>query len=108
MTMTLKSKLRDCLRWAQLRCEARGRPQPQITLASLSKMWDRQRGRCALTGTPMEMSGSFSATIDRINPTRGYCRDNVVLVTLRANQAKGNMTMREFRRLCRQVLGTGR
>jgi hypothetical protein len=102
--MTLKSKLRDCLRWAQMRCGARGRPQPQITLASLIKMWDRQRGRCALTRVPLEMAGAFGVTIDRIDPTRGYRRNNVVLVTLRANQAKGNMTMREFRRLCRQVL----
>lgn len=67
-------------------------------------MWERQRGRCALTGVMMEMRGPHGVTLDRIDPTRGYYRDNVVLVTLRANQAKGNMTMREFRQLCRQVL----
>jgi hypothetical protein len=97
-------KLRDCLRWARIRCETAGRPVPQITVPGLLKMWERQHGRCALTDVALKLSGPHGATLDRINPKRGYQRDNVVSVSKRANQAKGDMTIREFRQLCRRVL----
>src|SRR5262245_2386250 len=104
--MNLRTKLKDCLRWAQIRCKNRDRPAPQITLAWLQRQWERQGGRCAWTGAKMEMSGPLGVTLDRINPARFYQRDNVVLATMGANRAKGDMTTLEFRRLCRQVLRT--
>jgi hypothetical protein len=100
----IRAKLKDCLRWARMRCEAYGGPAPQVTPLWLARLWQRQRGRCYWTGVPLELNGPNGATLDRINPVRGYQRDNVVLATRRANAAKGDMTVREFRDLCRLVL----
>jgi hypothetical protein len=102
--MTLNTKLKDCLRWAHKRCHSKGSAPPRVTLRWLHKLWIRQGGRCWLTGVPMEMKGPFSVTLDQIRPSRGYYYDNTALVTRRANLAKGDMTMREFRKVCRQVL----
>jgi len=101
--MKLETKLRGALRFAQRRCERDGRAPPQITLAFLLKQWKRQCGRCALTHVPMEMSGPFGVTIDRINSNRGYLRNNVVLATHFANAAKSNTTVREFKNCLQQI-----
>ncbi len=46
----------------------------------------------------------YCVTIDRINPTGGYIRENVQLVSRRANIAKSDMTLSEFVDFCRAVL----
>jgi hypothetical protein len=81
-----------------------GRPMPRITKAYLVKLFEQQDGHCALTGVPLRMGGPHGVTIDRINPARGYTHRNIQLVTKQANAAKSNMTMAEFRRVCRKVL----
>jgi hypothetical protein len=106
----IRTKLRDCLRWATIRSAnpKRGWPQPDLTLDDLCSLWNKQRALCALTGVPLELSGPNGATLDRRDPRGHYARGNVIIVTKRANQAKGDMTMDEFRQLCRQVLELNR
>ena len=62
-------------------------PAPQITLRWLA------------------MKGPLGATIDQIEPGKGYTRRNTQLVTHCGNGFKGGMTMRETRQLRRQILG---
>jgi hypothetical protein len=81
-------------------------PEPETTLDGLVGMWARQRGRCALTGVSLELKGPFGATLDRCNPKKHYSRGNIVIVTARANYAKGNMSVAELRTVCRQILRT--
>lgn len=100
----IRKKLNDCLRWAAIRSGNRGWPRPEFTVEDLIRLWEKQRGLCALTGAPLEMSGPNGATLDRRDPKRYYTHRNVLIVTSRANRAKSDMTMREFRDLCRQVL----
>lgn len=40
-----------------------------------------------------------SATIDRINPQRGYTKDNIVVMSMMANRMKSNATFREIKKL---------
>ncbi len=40
-----------------------------------------------------------SATLDRINPSLGYVRGNVLVISDRANRAKSNLTLAELRRV---------
>lgn len=100
----LRSKLKDCLRWATIRSERVGRMPPEVTLDDLFQLWVAQKGRCALTDIALQMKGPFGVTIDRIDPRGGYERGNVALVTKRANGAKGDMTLEEFAQLCKEFL----
>ena len=38
-------------------------------------------------------------SVDRIDPTRGYTKDNVVVVSWKANNMKGSMSFDELKRL---------
>ena len=40
-----------------------------------------------------------SATIDRINPQKGYTKDNIVVMSMMANRMKSNATFREIKKL---------
>lgn len=59
--------------------------QFDITLSDVMKLWQDQRGRCALTGRDMtHIRGqgrvTSNASLDRVDPRAGYTRDNVRLV----------------------------
>lgn len=41
-------------------------------------------------------SGDWSPTIDRIDSTKGYTRDNVTVISARANRLKGDATVEEL------------
>jgi hypothetical protein len=80
-------------------------PAPQITLRWLLTRWKRQRGYCPIFRVKMAMKGPLGATIDQIEPGKGYTRRNTQLVTHCGNGFKGGVTMRETRQLRRQILG---
>lgn len=79
-----------------------------LTNAILTELWERQEGRCALTGAELGYIGSgFSAaSIDRIDPRRGYTADNIQWVCWRANDAKSAMTNDDFLTMCAAVAAT--
>jgi hypothetical protein len=58
---------------------------------------------CPVLGIPIkERSGRFhdsSPSIDRIIPSRGYVKDNVQIVSYRANRIKCHATLDELRRI---------
>lgn len=81
-----------------------------LTAAFLLTIYERQKGRCALTGLEMTWDagrGRLGAniSIDRINSFGGYTRDNVQLVCLSANYAKHALSQADFVALCRLVVG---
>lgn len=58
----------------------------------LSNLWEQQGGLCALTKLPMQIpierhgkASPFSPSIDRIDSSLGYVKDNIRLVTFIAN-----------------------
>ena len=70
-----------------------------ITLRDLAKLWIDQQGLCAITGVEMQFeSGTVSVrnplacSFDRRRNSQGYTADNVQLVTMWANNAKGAWT----------------
>lgn len=75
-----------------------------ITAAELRRMWERQNGRCGITGQPLTTK---TATIDHIVPiARGGSNDldNLRWANKTPNHAKGNLLDDEFVLLCRQVI----
>lgn len=67
-------------------------------------LYNKQNGKCALTGIPMTTykgKGLYfsNVSIDRIDPSKGYFQNNVQLVCFWANQSKGTLSMDEFKKM---------
>lgn len=45
-------------------------------------------------------------SIDRINSSKGYTKDNVQLVTMAANQMKNDLTLDELIVMCSNIIKT--
>jgi hypothetical protein len=58
-----------------------------ITISDLREAAARCKGRCEVTGHPLEASGPFRPSLDRIEPGRGYVPGNVRIVCLITNTA---------------------
>lgn len=43
--------------------------------------------------------GNNSATIDRIVPEIGYVKENIIIISCKANRAKANLTIQELRKI---------
>lgn len=58
---------------------------------------------CPVFGTPLVFNRGQpcdnSISFDRIDSTKGYSRDNVIIISHRANTIKTNATLDELRRL---------
>jgi hypothetical protein len=56
--------------------------------------------KCPVLGIPLKMNtmtaGDNSATVDRINPNKGYIKGNIVVISHRANKIKSNATSEEI------------
>lgn len=76
----------------------------KITTKSLRQLVERQNFRCALTGRDLTPA---TAAPDHIMPvSRGgdHTIENIAIVHVNANRAKGTMTLDEFVALCREVV----
>lgn len=69
-----------------------------ITEGCVNQLWAKQNGRCYYSGVELttSISDPNKMSIDRIDSTKGYIRDNVVLCTVRINLMKRDMSMQEF------------
>lgn len=87
----------------------------EVNCNDLYLVGELQNWQCAITGQLLEFTrgGGYwqnkwcnpnSCTIDRINPKLGYIRNNVQLLTWRANQWKSSFTDKELKDLCEQYL----
>lgn len=58
---------------------------------------------CPVFGTPFEFIGKKlrpeSPSLDRIDPSKGYTRGNVAIISLRANAIKSNATWQDIQRV---------
>ncbi len=54
---------------------------------------------CPVFGTPFNQNTEYAASLDRIDPTKGYVAGNVQVISLRANMLKNNATANELRKV---------
>ena len=92
-----------------LRSKAVGRAGDCATLDDLVHIWNNQHGHCALTGVEMTFTlgdgvVATNCSIDRIDSTLRYTKDNIQLVCRAANIAKSDLTMEDFVNLCKAVV----
>ena len=67
-----------------------------------------RNGRCQVTGIKFDMQARgltpYSPSIDRINNSRGYTKDNVLLVIFGYNAAKGTGTHADVMAIARALI----
>lgn len=74
------------------------------------KKFQEQRGRCALTGWELSIEHSSSkastrtASLDRVDNTKGYILGNIQWVHKDVNKMKWNLTNARFIEVCRTVV----
>lgn len=83
-----------------------------ITLDDLLEQYRTQSGRCSISGRVLEVGGQTSTTnekpngisLDRIDCSRGYTKDNIRLVTWAVNVAMRKWGDKVFKALCLDVV----
>lgn len=93
-------------RWLQARHRARRKCLDfSITEVDITTLYAAQEGKCAYTGALMTMDCSEhnrnSASVDRVDCSKGYTVDNIVLCCSIVNTMKNNLSMVEFREVIR-------
>jgi hypothetical protein len=77
-----------------------------ITINELADLFDKQNGKCALTGWDLilEKDSRNTASIDRIDSSKGYTVDNVQWVHKQVNIAKNTLSQERFLEICKSVV----
>jgi hypothetical protein len=85
----------------------------KITLQDLKEQWEKQEGKCPYTGWELKIAKSTNevlpttpdrASLDRIDSSRVYTKDNIQFVSLMAQYAKNGWTGEEVINFCRAVV----
>lgn len=85
-----------------------------LSLEFLERLWQDQRGCCALSGLPLVHTHAHevapfldrkihNVSLDRIDSTKGYTTDNVQLAAMAVNRIKYNLPDPTFIYLCTRV-----
>lgn len=61
--------------------------ESEITIEYLIELWEKQRGRCYYLNVPMNTCGEWQVSVERIDESKGYTKDNIVLTTLETQNA---------------------
>jgi len=95
--------------WRSIRNGARARQiNFALTKSQALALFD---GRCAMSGVPIQIAttsagqgrGETTASLDRINSSRGYTPDNVQWVHIEVNRMKNTLGKATFVQWCRRV-----
>lgn len=101
-----RNRLANGLSTARVSSRKRGLPC-EISLEHLVSLWERQRGKCHYTGVTLSFDGlgrPESVSLDRVDSTKGYVADNVVLCCNIVNLMKNKMTVDELVGWCHRII----
>ena len=73
------------------------------------ELWNKQNGFCAISGIPMTLNvdkgrNPYNVSVDQINPSGGYTKDNIQLVCMCVNQLKSDFDMSVILNICKNIL----
>jgi len=81
----------------------------EITKEDMWQQWLKQDGKCALSGIPLTIERNYkkmktmTASLDRIDSTKGYTTDNIQWVHKDLNRMKMNYDNQYFIDMCKLV-----
>lgn len=98
-----------------LRSSVRRGKEHNLTIEELKFKWDLQKGICVYTNVQLQLvdcakrkvPAYYAASLDRINNTKGYTKDNIQFVSIMANYAKNRGTHEEMLEFIR-IIQNGR
>lgn len=73
-------------------------------------LYEKQGGRCAISGIPIffsktrKTSNTTTASLDRIDNSKGYVEGNIQWVHKKVNQIKMDLNIEDFFELCKNVV----
>jgi hypothetical protein len=91
----------------------RDKKEIQLTVQDISDIWERQNGICIYTNMKLELPSWNSkknfrtASIDRIDPSKGYTKENCQIVSVMANFAKNDFTHEDMIQFCKEIINCG-
>jgi len=95
------------------RIKQRKHQKCNITLENLKELWESQKGKCYILGHDLilpddkqKINHNYLASIDRIDNSKGYVKDNIRFVCATVNYAKNkfdDLFLKEFLTLCKSV-----
>lgn len=93
-------------RLRKLRTYANGRSSCTLSDDFLLNLWNKQEGRCAISGIKMstETNDLYVVSLDQIVPGEGYVEDNVQFLAWAVNRAKGDLSKVDFLNMCLQIV----
>jgi hypothetical protein len=91
-----------------------GNREFSITLDDLKDLWNQQNGVCAVTGLELvikafddnQSKSPFQASLDRIDNSKGYTKNNIRFVCLMFNYARNNFTDAETLEFFKKAIGS--
>lgn len=89
----------------KVNAEMRSKPW-NITIEDAGNTLINQNNKCALSGIPLISSGDFkdiTASLDRIDNSIGYEKDNIQWVHKEINMMRGTLTIERFIEICKSV-----
>lgn len=102
--------------WRRIEHGAKSRNLPlEVTIEDVWILYEQQNGLCALSGVPIFLRGQTvgmtskevhkktTASLDRIDSTKGYIHGNLQWIHKDLNQMKSNRTQDEFLEWVRKV-----
>lgn len=94
-------RLRMLLNASKQRAREKNR-QHEITIEDIKAIYPNN-GCCPIFGLKLEFNGSGfrdnSPSIDRIDSTKGYTRDNIQIISWKANRIKGSASLQDLEML---------
>lgn len=75
----------------------------EVTLEDLDSIWEAQEGRCVYTGRKLTLNGDCTASLDRIDSSRGYLKENVQFLHKNVNIAKWAMSEENFFSMIKEI-----
>jgi hypothetical protein len=78
-----------------------------LTLAELVNLWNSQNGKCYYSGVQMRYDGGGepeSVSVDRVDSSKGYMKNNVVLCCVYVNRMKNDRSVDTLTYWCGAVL----
>jgi hypothetical protein len=85
-----------------------------VSIEDISVLWQKQQGKCALSALLMELPTHRKdktpttpkfASIDRIDSSKPYSKDNIQLVCVSLNLAKNDFSEQQIREFIKELRG---
>ena len=88
----------------------KGGHELDITIDDIKDLWVKQNGRCHWLGIEMSLedvnikNSPFAPSVERVDSSVGYVKDNIVLASRFANRGRGAYDNDDFKQRLDQLL----